>query len=379
MNFHADYEDPDAWREQYRDDYADDRPAGGERFPLIPFGELKPRTAPAYTVKGILPRVGLAVVWGPPKCGKSFWFFDLLCHVALGWAYRDKRVQQGIVVYCAFEGAEGFRARAEAFRAKHGLNGQDVPLFLMPMRMDLIKDHRALIAAIRAQIGGATPGTVALDTLNRSFVGSESSDADMSAYVNAADAIREAFGCLVGIVHHCGIDSSRPRGHTSLTGAVDAQIAVKRDTADNIVATVEHMKDGAEGEVLVSRLEVVEVGTDDDGDAITSCVVVPGEASAAEKGKGSRLNHAEQVALKMLREALHAAGKPVTSNHVPPAVPVVTKSLWRDYCYQGGISAGDSSDEARKKAFQRAVRSLHSRGFVGIWEPHVWVAHDPQA
>src|SRR5262249_18710687 len=25
-----------------------------------------------YVVKGILPRVGLGVVWGPPKCGKSF-------------------------------------------------------------------------------------------------------------------------------------------------------------------------------------------------------------------------------------------------------------------------------------------------------------------
>jgi hypothetical protein len=28
--------------------------------------------------------------------------------------------------------------------------------------------------------------------------------------------IRNAFGCAVIVVHHCGIDATRPRGHTSL-------------------------------------------------------------------------------------------------------------------------------------------------------------------
>jgi hypothetical protein len=34
------------------------------------------------------PRVGLIVVWGPPKCGKSFWVTDAMLHVALGWPYH---------------------------------------------------------------------------------------------------------------------------------------------------------------------------------------------------------------------------------------------------------------------------------------------------
>ena len=77
----------------------------------------------------------------------------------------------------------------------------------------------------------------------------------MTAYIRAADAIREAFGCAVIIVHHCGIDGTRPRGHTSLTGAVDAQLAVKRDGAGNIEVKVEWMKDGPEGDTIWSRLE----------------------------------------------------------------------------------------------------------------------------
>ena len=38
------------------------------RFTLTRFADIK-----RYCVKGFLPRSGLAVVWGPPKCGKSFW------------------------------------------------------------------------------------------------------------------------------------------------------------------------------------------------------------------------------------------------------------------------------------------------------------------
>jgi hypothetical protein len=52
------------------------------RFKLKPFTSITVSTAPNYLVKGILPRAGLVVVWGPPKCCKSFWTFDLVMHIA---------------------------------------------------------------------------------------------------------------------------------------------------------------------------------------------------------------------------------------------------------------------------------------------------------
>ena len=85
------------------------------RFKLTPFSELKLGTERAYLVKGLIPRTGLIVIWGPPKSAKTFWMFDVAMHVALGWEYPGRRMQRGPVVYCAFEGAEGFKARAEAF------------------------------------------------------------------------------------------------------------------------------------------------------------------------------------------------------------------------------------------------------------------------
>ena len=52
-----------------------------------------------------------------------------------------------------------------------------------------------------------------LDTLNKSLIGSESKDVDMSAYLRAAEAIRDAFGCVVIIVHHCGPDDQTTRSY----------------------------------------------------------------------------------------------------------------------------------------------------------------------
>ena len=63
------------------------------------------------------------------------------------------------------------------------------------------------------------------------------------------------------------------------------RLSVGRDVADNVVVTVECMKDGEPGEVIVSKLERIEVGIDDDGDPITSCIVVEAEGVGKESGR----------------------------------------------------------------------------------------------
>jgi hypothetical protein len=229
---------------------------GEKRFALVPFDEISFDTAPAYLIKGLVPRAGLIVVWGPPKCGKSFFVFDLMMHVALGWKFRDRKVRQGAVVYCALEGGGAFKNRIEAFRqAKLSETVAGVPFYLMASPMSLVADHACLIASIRAALATATPAAIVIDTLNRSLAGSESDDRDMAAYVKAADAVQCAFGCAAIIIHHCGHEGTRPRGHSSLMGAVDVQIAVKRDAANNISASVELMKDGAQGDEIAWCLQ----------------------------------------------------------------------------------------------------------------------------
>jgi hypothetical protein len=125
-----------------------------------------------------------------------------------------------------------------------------------------------------------------LDTLNRSLFGSESSDEDMAAYIRAAGAIIEAFDCAVIVSHHCGHNDARPRGHSSLLGAEDAEIAVKRLVDDKtIAAEVIRAKDGPEGEKVTFTLKTVIVGKDARGNDMTSCIVEPCESDLPVKGK----------------------------------------------------------------------------------------------
>src|SRR5262249_40416859 len=120
-------------------------------------------------------------------------------------------------------------------------------------------------------------------------------DESISAYVNAAGAVREAFRRPLVIVHHCGGEGKRPRGHTNLTGAVDPQLKVERDAAGNVIVTVEYFKDGEEGEVIVSKLEPVSIGTDPDGDEIRSCVVIPGDPTAKRENKKKSSKAADPI------------------------------------------------------------------------------------
>jgi hypothetical protein len=341
------------------------------RFLPVRFRDIGLTAERPYLVKGLLPREGLVVIWGPPKCGKSFRTFDMVLHVALGWEYRDRRVQSGTAVYVACEGERGLGARTEAFRIQKLDRDSDPPFYLLTTRLGLVADVDELISDVRAAIDTDCCSAIVIDTLNRSLAGSESRDEDMSAYVHAADKLREAFRAAVIIIHHCGINGERPRGHTSLTGACDAQIAVKRDAAGRVIATVEHMKDGSEGDIITSRLVVIEVGTDEDGEAITSCVIEPAEDESVPT-KAVRLSPTQGRALQLLADAIARAGEvPPTCNHIPSNVPCVSESLWREYCYNGAISSGDQ--DAKRRAFKRAAEALVAAGRIGKWEPWVWV------
>lgn len=342
-----------------------------QRFALQRFDTIAANTSTAYLVKGLIPRNGLVVAWGPPKCGKSFWTFDLVMHVALGDPYRGRRVQQGTVVYLALEGAQGFRGRVEAFRRHRGVD--DAPFYLVTDRTDLVRDHDELVSAIRAQAAPNQPCLVVIDTLNRSLAGSESKDEDMTAYIRAADAIREAFECAVIVVHHCGVDGSRPRGHTSLTGAADAQIAVSRDGASNIVATVEWMKDGPEGDVIVSALEQVELGTDEDGDPITSCVVVPVDGDPIRLPTNRKLSDRQRLALDALAECALERGQQAPAGFNLPGNPrVVALADWRDEVFRRGVLDREATNP--REDFRRLKSSLHARRLIGVRDDLIWAA-----
>jgi hypothetical protein len=347
-------------------------PQPAPRFKLTAFKEIVMSTVSMWLVQYLIPRVGLIVVWGAAKSGKSFWTFDLCMHIALGWRYRDRRVHPGVVVYCALEGGLGFAKRVEAWRREYLKDHSgEVPFYLIDTPMDLVREHGLLIAAIAAQLGDTAPAVITIDTLNRALAGSENRPEDMSAFVKAADALRVAFNCAVVIVHHCGVEGSRPRGHTSLSGADDAQIGVQLTDQDVVTATIDHMKDGPAGASFTSRLVTVDLGKDDDGEPITSCVIEPAEAGTSTPPK--KLSPAAKLALRELSELL------ADDNHrrfvqseerIPRNVPVVSKDAWRENFYNASAGKRDTL----KHGFNRASQQLQLAGIVGVWKDWAWLA-----
>lgn len=341
------------------------------RFRLIPFMDAKPTLTARYLVKGLIPSQGFIIVWGPPKCGKSFWAADVCAHIAAGIDYRGKRVRRGKVVYVAAEGATGFLGRLEAWRQAHPLQHRDMAFWTVPQRLNLTDEYALLVNDIRAQIGNEIPDLVCLDTLNRTFAGSESSDEDMTAYITAADAIKNAFGCSVMVIHHCGIEGTRPRGHSSLTGAADAQIAISRGEMSGIVSSkLEWMKDGEEGFETHSKLDVVELGIDEDGDPVTTCVVVASDEIQEQRRDRPRVSDGHNLVLTALRIAIGECGEDRTSNHIPHGASVVRLDLWRKYAY---AKMTDQNQDAKQKAFKRACDWLIANGFIGNWNDDVFL------
>jgi hypothetical protein len=340
------------------------------KFVLRPFDELQVQTKVEYLIKGLIPRRGLVLVWGPPKSGKSFWIFDLMLHVAIGRQYCGRRVHRHQIVYMALEGQAGFPDRAEAFRREHLQQGETVANFkLSTVPLDLIQEHKALIENIRRQ--SANPGGVVIDTLNRSLRGSENDPKDVAAYYRAATVIQQAFDCAVIIIHHCGWEGTRPRGMSSQPAAVDVQIKVERDASNHVVATVELAKDMPSGATITAALKPVELGTDQDGDPIKSCAVVPVDGPPAtfrDHRKG--LTSMQKLAYRALADAVNDHGvAPQASVRIPAARSVVTTDRWREYFYK--LHTGEP--EAKKKAFNRASQELVGLFKVGIWEGQVWI------
>ena len=339
--------------------------------------ELGSRSRREYVVKGLFDRGGLAEMFGDTNSGKTFTALDIAEHIAQGWDWCGRKVKPGPVVYIAVEGGLGLEERLTAFRQHHGVDQADVPLYIIPAGIDLCSadsDAKTLIDEIQ-RLG--TVQLVVIDTLARALAGgNENAPDDMGAFVLNCDRIREATGAAVLVVHHSGKDQSRGgRGHSSLKAAVDTEILVE-NVNSLITVTVTKQRDYPSGDTFTFKLEPVEIGTDEDGDPITSCVLLPADKDATNSQR-TKVSGQAKVALDLLDRAIADAGEiPPASNHIPGQIHVVPLTLWRQYCYEGLIGDRDNRDTIRR-AFNRTSKKLQELGVIGTWQDWVWTTGQP--
>jgi hypothetical protein len=317
-----------------------------------------------YSIKGVLPRNGEAVVYGPAESGKTFFVIDLALSIARGVAWRGLRVKQAAVVWICSEGRAGFADRLRAYLRHYHLNAEAIPLEVIDSPVNLLNS-------------GADPiGVIVIDTLNRTMVGGdENRPEDMGAFISNVSRLGEQTGALVLIIHHSGKDPARgARGHSSLKAAVDTEIEISHENGER-VATITKARDGVSGTRFGFTLQAVELGTDEDGDPITSCVIVPTDVpTSAHTPRPRALSGAARVGLKALAETIaeHGERMPETST-IPRGVQAVTINRWRSRFVVRYGSDGERKADAVGKAFRRAKDQLLAREKIVISDPYVWV------
>ena len=342
---------------------ATEPPKPEPRYRLLGADDLRDLPPLAWRVRGVLPAVGLAGLYGPSASGKSFLALDMAAAIAEGRRWFDCRVEAAPVVYAALEGEGGFKLRVAAWEVHTGRALPDgLSMVLQSFKLTEPQDVKDLAAVVPA---GAV---VFLDTLNRAApTADENSSKDMGEILSAAKLLQSLISGLVVLVHHTGKDATKGlRGHSSLFAALDAAVEVSRD-GDRREWKVAKSKDGQDGDAQPFKLQIETLGTDDYGDAITSCVVV--RDTAAQDVRAVKLPQGGNQ--RLVLDALRPIFKDGTTGK--PGAPPLARCIELEAAVITGAGRLTCETWRRATRTRDAITGLVSKGVIGCNEGWVWL------
>jgi hypothetical protein len=344
---------------------AEDLPRDAPRrggIELIAWDDIKADRTAHYTIYGIMPRKGQVLVYGPRKIGKTYWMTDTAIHIAMKAEYYGHAVYGGPVVYICLEGSDTIKARIEAHRIKHNAHG--VPYYLIVTPFKLAMDGPELVQKIKSELPGVTPRCVVIDTLNRAVHGSERDDTVMGEYVDAGDDLVAEWGCLVIHLHHEGLATGRPRGHTLVPAAVETIIRVDGDKAAlRTWGTVEESRNVAVGTRIDLQLEPYGIGNDNTGKEIKVLVVASGSSSQVDvtPDPGPRLSDKQQLIFAHPEDIADDKGR------------ASSKQWFKTFRQQSLRDDPGREYDTDRKAFDRACAKLIKEGMITVEDDTVTI------
>src|SRR5215472_15095798 len=108
---------------------------------LLDLGEFAIQPTSRWLIRGILPPDSLAVVFGPPKGGKTFSTTDMLMHAAHGMDWHGHSNPRPLrVAFLAGEGRNGLKVRLHAWIGHHDSADLTGAFKVLPVSLSL-PDH----------------------------------------------------------------------------------------------------------------------------------------------------------------------------------------------------------------------------------------------
>lgn len=276
------------------------------KFPARQVGTLDCLPKAQWLIKGVLPSTRDPIIlFGASGSGKSFVALDAVLAIARGVDWRGHRVRQGRACYIAAEGGAGIGKRVRAYCDWYSLDINALPIDVVTAAPNIL-DQEDVAELVKTLATFGPYDVVVVDTFAQVTPGAnENAGEDMGRALANIKAIQEATSSTVIVVHHAGKDLQRgSRGWSGLKAAAEAQIEILRDEDSGLRQIhVEKMKDGEDGARYAFKLETLQIGIDEDGDAITSCVALPADLPPREeladrkgvKRRGRIQNHVLEV------------------------------------------------------------------------------------
>jgi len=198
------------------------KPIGGFCWRAGEFVQVRMPSVPFY-VKDWLPQQGKAMIYAPPKSGKSYLAVQLARCVGSGEDFLGIPTTSGVVLYTQSEfGAGVLQDRLLSTKKSYdnvyvGTN--------FSMKLDTEGGQRQLNKALEA----IEPNVLIIDPLYKAMSGDSNSEKDTMIVLDYLDSIIEAFNCSILIIHHPGKDIKRGgRGSSVQEDWVDSYIEMKR-------------------------------------------------------------------------------------------------------------------------------------------------------
>jgi len=262
------------------------------------------------------------------------------------------------------EGEAGLPARVTAWEARNNTKMQ-VRMMVQPFKLTEPQDVQDLATAVLAAVGRGAVTFV--DTLNRAApTADENSSKDMGGIIEGAKDLQRLTGGLVVLVHHTGKDVSKGlRGHSSLYASLDAAIEVSRST-DRHEWTLTKSKDGADGEVHAFLLNTMLLGTDADGDQLSSCAVI--QDHSATEVKRTKLPQGKNQ--RIVWDALKPLFKDGTMGK--PGAPPYAKCIELEAAIASASGRLTCPHERRGERAREAITGLVSHGLLGCNDGWIW-------
>lgn len=235
-------------------------------------GELIAKPQPiAWLIKGIMEQNVTVMMFGKPGDGKSFLALSMACSIATGLDWYGHQVGRGTVAYIAGEGIPGIRRRVAAWCQAAGVSVGD-GLYLSRRALLLPDEVGELIHHLKQM---PNLRMVVLDTVQRTFSGDENSTRDATAYMRAADVIREAMqGVTVMMVHHSGHAEGRARGSIVFKASADVEMATSRSESGDLLLACTKAKEAEPFKPMAFQFQSVALhGWGDADNPVTSAVL----------------------------------------------------------------------------------------------------------